>query len=67
MSAAIFLMFIRALELFQFSMELNLSVATFRAGASDILYWLIIAMSTLIGFSITGYVVYFTLEEFSSL
>jgi uncharacterized membrane-anchored protein len=67
MSTAIFLMFIRALELFQFSMELNLSVATFRAGATDILYWLIIAMSTLIGFSITGYVVYFTLEEFSTI
>ena len=60
-------MFIRALELFQFSMELNLSVATLRAGISDILYWLIIAMAVLIGYAITGYVVYFTIEEFSTI
>ena len=60
-------MFIRALELFQFSMELNLSVATLRAGISDILYWLIIAQSVLIGYAITGYVVYFTIPEFSSI
>ena len=67
MSVAIFLMFIRALELFQFSMELNLSVATFRSGAQDILYWLIIAEFVLVGYAITGYVVYFTIEEFSTI
>ena len=52
-------MFLRALELLQFSMELDLSVATFRAAAVDILYWFIMTMSVLVGYAVTGYVVYF--------
>ena len=67
MCLVIFLMFIRALELLQFSMELNLSVATFKASVIDILYWLVVTSFVFIGYAVTGHVVYFTLEEFSTI
>ena len=63
----IFLMFIRALELFQFSMELNLSIATLKASVIDILYWLVVTSFVFIGYAVTGHVVYFPLEEFSTI
>jgi len=65
---AVMFSFFRALELLQFSMEMNLPVATLRAGIGDIVNWLVILVFLLYGFSMTGYMVYCTsVEEFATV
>ena len=65
---ALMFSFFRALELLQFSMEMNLPVATLRAGIGDIVNWLVIIVFLFYGFSMTGYMVFCTsVEEFATV
>ena len=68
MALSLMFMFFRALELLQFSLELNLPIATLRGSMSDIINWLVIVSFYMYGYSITGYMVYCAdLSEFETV
>jgi hypothetical protein len=61
-------MFMRSLELFQFSLMANLPIATVQGGILDILNYVVIFLTLLIGEAYAAYIVFGnSMEQFKSV